>query len=86
MILSVWAAIWVIEGTHPFVSEFQGDSQVYLSTAQNIRQHGAPAAGFNLAWDGFAPNQAFAFHGRVPSTVFPPGYPLALAATSVFSR
>jgi hypothetical protein len=83
LILALWAAWWVINATRDFTPEIQGDSAVYLSTAQGLRRDGLPTVAFNLPWDGFTPNQAVAFHGRVPSTVFPPGYPAALAVTSV---
>jgi hypothetical protein len=83
LILAVWAASWVIHATRSFTPEIQGDGAVYLSTAEGLRGHGLPTVAFNLNWDGFTPKQAAAFHGRVPSTVFPPGYPAALALTSV---
>jgi hypothetical protein len=83
LILAVWAASWVINATRSFTPEIQGDGAVYLSTAEGLRRHGLPTVAFNLNWDGFTPKQAVAFNGRVPSTVFPPGYPAALALTSV---
>jgi hypothetical protein len=83
LILALWAAWWVINATRDFTSEIQGDSAVYLSTAQGLRHHGLPTVAFNLPWDGFTPKQAVAFDGRVPATVYPPGYPAALAVTSV---
>ncbi|HEY8766991.1 MAG TPA: hypothetical protein VIP09_06980, partial [Dehalococcoidia bacterium] len=83
LILALWAAWWVINATRDFTSEIQGDSAVYLSTAQGLRHDGLPTVAFNLPWDGFTPKQAAAFDGRVPATVYPPGYPAALAVTSV---
>jgi hypothetical protein len=83
LILALWAASWVINATRDFTAEIQGDSAVYLSVAQGLRHDGLPTVAFNLPWDGFTPKQAVAFDGRVPATVYPPGYPAALAVTSV---
>ena len=83
LILALWAAWWVTNATRDFTAEIQGDSAVYLSVAQGLRHDGLPTVVFNLPWDGFTPKQAVAFDGRVPATVYPPGYPAALAVTSV---
>ncbi len=83
LLLALWAAWWVIDGTREFTSEIQNDSAVYMSTGEGLRRHGLPTVAFNLNWDHLTPKEAVAFDGRIPSTVYPPGYPAALAVTSV---
>jgi hypothetical protein len=82
MILALWAASWVMSKTRARTPGLPVDSAVYLSTADSLRGGGAPTVAFSFAWDGYTPAQAVGFHGRVPATHFPPGYPAALAAAS----
>jgi hypothetical protein len=82
VVLALWAGWWVTIKTQERTRELSVDSSVYLSTARSLRASGEPTVAFNLDWDGFTPAQAIRFHGHVPATHFPPGYPAALATTS----
>jgi hypothetical protein len=55
-----------------------GDSGAYLGMAENLRHGHGLTLPFDLPFDRFTPLEVFRFHGVVPSTHFPPGYPLAL--------
>jgi len=58
------------------------DSAVYLGTAHALTAGHGPSVPFTFYWDRFAPQTAVNFHGYVPSSHFPPGYPIALAVSS----
>lgn len=59
---------------------FDADSAAYLGTAQNIIEGRGVTVPFTLFTDSYSPRVAAGFHGRVPLTHFPPGYPLVVAA------
>jgi hypothetical protein len=59
------------------------DSGVYLGIADNVRSGDGLTVPFSMPWDSYSPTRTVAYGTRVPSTHFPPGYPLTLAATSV---
>ncbi|HEX4491913.1 MAG TPA: hypothetical protein VH914_11960 [Acidimicrobiia bacterium] len=79
--LAVVAALLALHATRHGVSYF-GDSGAYLGMAENLRHGHGLTLPFDLPFDRFTPLQAFEFHGAVPSTHFPPGYPLALTLFS----
>ncbi len=57
---------------------FGGDSGAYFGIASNLRHGRGLTLPYDLATDRFSPFQAWSFHGAVPSTQHPPGYPLAI--------
>lgn len=56
-----------------------GDSGAYYGMAQNLRHGHGLTMPFDLATDRFTPLQVWRFRGAVPTTHFPPLYPMALA-------
>ncbi len=79
--LALWASIFVYAHTTHGLT-LTPDSASYLGTASNIRAGHGPTVPFTAAWDSFSPQAAIGFNGHVPSAVWPPGYPIALAAIS----
>jgi hypothetical protein len=67
----------VMHATQHGVGTF-GDSGAYFGMAENFRHGRGLTLPYDLATDRFSPFQTWKFHGAVPSTHFPPGYPLAL--------
>jgi hypothetical protein len=59
------------------------DSGVYLGIADNVRSGHGLSVPFSMPWDTYSPTRTVAYGTRVPSTHIPPGYPLALAVTSI---
>ena len=81
LVVALGASVWVAVATSDRVS--QGwDSASYLGAAAAVRSGHAPAVPFTDIWDTYAPHTAVRFAGRVPSTHFPPGYAITLAAVS----
>lgn len=87
---AVWAALAVLgviaaaitdRATRHGIATF-GDSGAYLGMAENLRHGRGLTLPFDVPFDRFSPLQVFRFHGAVPSTHFPPGYPLALTLFS----
>jgi hypothetical protein len=81
LVLAAWASIYTTAMTRHALLE-SPDSAVYLGTANNIRDGHGPTVPFTHVWDRYPPRTALRFDRSVPSSHFPPGYPLALAAVS----
>jgi hypothetical protein len=62
--------------------ESGADSAVYLGTANEIRSWHGPTVPSTYWADVYEPHTALGFRGHVPSSHFPPGYPLTLAVVS----
>ena len=61
------------------------DSAIYLGTADNLLAGRGPTSPITLIFtDYFTPLQTVAFHGAIPVTTLPPGYPVLVAAVSLF--
>ena len=86
----IWAALAVLGAIAATITELAtrhgiatfGDSGAYLGMAENLRHGRGLTLPFDLPFDRFTPLQVYAFHGAVPSTHFPPGYPIALTLFS----
>lgn len=59
------------------------DSTHYLSAATNLRDGNGLNVSFSSGFEPLSTKAALASYGSVPLTHFPPGYPVALAATDV---
>ncbi len=79
--LAVWASGWVTVSTAHNV-QAGVDSASYLGTANEIRSGHGPTVPSTYWWDGYSPQKAVDFKGHVPSSHFPPGYSVSLAAVS----
>jgi hypothetical protein len=82
LVLAVGMSAWVAHETSDGLGHLAVDSATYISTADSLHHFHAPTVAFTSVWDGYSPAQAVKLNGRVPTTVFPPGYPAALALTS----
>jgi hypothetical protein len=88
--VALWAALAVLAATAATITQRAtrhgistfGDSGAYLGMAENLRHGRGLTLPFDLPFDRFSPLEVFRFHGAVPSTHFPPGYPLALTVFS----
>jgi hypothetical protein len=80
--LALWASIFAYAHTTHGMT-MTADSASYEGIAHNIREGHGPVVPFTAVWDSYSPNDAVRFNGRVPSAVFPPGYPIALAFSSI---
>lgn len=83
VLLAIWASAWVTVNTANDIHNNDPDGGAYIGMADEIRGGHGPTAPSTYKFDPFSPQEALAFEGHVPSTHFPPGYPAALAATSV---
>jgi len=80
--LAIWASCWVAVTTADHIGK-QYDSASYLGTAAELRSWHGPVVPSTFLADDYPPQVAASFGGHVPSSHFPPGYPIALALTSI---
>jgi hypothetical protein len=79
--IALWASCWVAFATAGHMG-VQYDSASYLGAAAELRSGHGPAVPSTYWADDFRPHVAASFDDHVPSSHFPPGYPIVLALTS----
>jgi hypothetical protein len=82
ILLALAASAWVTTKTVTHVGQGY-DSGSYIGMAKEIRSGHGPRVPFTDVWDAYPPRTAVGFGSHVPSSHFPPGYPIAIAAVSV---
>jgi hypothetical protein len=82
--LAVWSAAWVLRATSAGI-EFNQDAGYYLGVAANLRHGHGPSTPVPKLDDDLTPREQDRLAGHVPSTHFPPGYPVVIAATSIIA-
>jgi hypothetical protein len=85
VILAIWAAVWVAANTSQGVYHRHSDGGSYVGMADELRNGHGPTTPSKHKFDDFTPREAVALDGHVPSTTFPPGYSIVLAAVSLFT-
>jgi hypothetical protein len=82
-VVAALAAVFVAYQTCHGVTATR-DSAAYLGTAHELRAGHGPSVPSTFWWDTYSPRIALGFDGHVPSSHFPPGYPLLLALSSAW--
>ncbi|MBV8950568.1 MAG: hypothetical protein JOZ99_06820, partial [Actinobacteria bacterium] len=83
VVLAILAVAITLALTHETVG-YGVDSSAYFGVAHNLVTGRGPTVPMTFYTDHYPPARAFAFHGAVPSTHFPPLYPMMLAGFEAF--